>query len=227
MYFRRILFLTFLFFSISLPTLAEIDIVYPKKNGVNIYASSAFFIGNIGNDKKLFVNDNEVNIYKRGAFVYYSPLEYGANQFEFKSTNEDGEVNIRSFILNRPKPVQRKNKCVELSFETFEQYKYLKVVQDNVPLREYPNNSSKRLSHIDKQTFLIVDGQMGDYYRVYTNKSKPFWIEKKFVNEVSTETLSVPLIFQILVILRIEKMSIFILKPGKSCHLLSRILMMK
>lgn len=172
-----------------------LEVVYPKKNNVTIYAKSTFLVGNIGNGMSLLINGQPVKTYKEGAFVHVVPLEYGENNFELKAVDADGKETALTYKINRPAPKtvvktadspQPANLApLSNAIEQFPEFIYAEIVKDNAPLRVASNDDSARVSHLDKGTVLTLDAKKGEYYRVFINKDTKFWIKNGYVTEVS------------------------------------------
>ena len=77
--------LLLIFYAMCIMPAFALDVVYPKKSNPTINAKSTFFIGNIGQDKEFYINNNKVQTYKDGVFVVVVPLQHGLNNFILKS----------------------------------------------------------------------------------------------------------------------------------------------
>ena len=131
-----------IFFTIfSLPAFA-LDVVYPKKNTPTINAKSTFFIGNIGDDKEFYINNNKVQTYKDGIFVVVVPLNFGVNNFTLKSVSKNSKETILTYKITRPKPIQSKTSPQQPQFEKFNNFILVETTKNNIPLRETSSNSS-------------------------------------------------------------------------------------
>lgn len=167
-----------------------LEIVYPRKNNAVINAKSTFLVGNIGNDKTLYINGTKVQTYKGGAFVYTVPLEYGENHFELISLTDEGKETILTYKINRPEPKTPKTGVPDLKpaspqLEEFNDFIFAQIVKDNSPLRAGADDNADRISHLDKSASLLLDAKKGSYYRVYVDKDTKFWIKDGYFTEVS------------------------------------------
>lgn len=161
-----------------------IDIVYPKNNGVKIYANSTFFVGNSNFENNLFLNGEQIEVFENGAFLKYVPLIDGENIFFFEEKDKvTGElISSLDFRVNKIEPPQ---KCVDENNAIIchEKMFLTQVKKDNVPLRNNSNENAKRLSHIDENTILILDWQHNGFWRVILDENKYAWINAKHIIE--------------------------------------------
>ncbi len=174
-----------LFFTVE-PTRA-LQIVYPKSPNTESSASSTFFVGNTKPGSKLMINDKEVKVYENGSFVEVVPLKDGFNRIIIDSQN-DTEHEVFTYII---KKVPKANLMVkEPETENFvpNQYIYAGVVKENTPLRAQPDEFAQRITHLDKNTMLMLNGKKGDYYRVYLSPSKTAWVKAENIVNYSTIT---------------------------------------
>ena len=174
-----------LFFTVE-PTRA-LQIVYPKSPNTEVSAASTFFVGNTKPGSKLKINDKEVKVYENGSFVEVVPLKDGFNRIIIDSQN-DTEHEVFTYII---KKVPKANLMVkEPETEDFaqNQYIYAAVVKENTPLRAQPDEFAQRITHLDKNTMLMLNGKKGDYYRVYLSPSKTAWVRAENIVNYSTIT---------------------------------------
>lgn len=174
-----------LFFTVE-PTRA-LQIVYPKSPNTEVSAASTFFVGNTKPGSKLKINDKEVKVYENGSFVEVVPLKDGFNRIIIDSQN-DTEHEVFTYII---KKVPKANLMVkEPETEDFapNQYIYAAVVKENTPLRAQPDEFAQRITHLDKNTMLMLNGKKGDYYRVYLSPSKTAWVKAENIVNYSTIT---------------------------------------
>lgn len=167
----------------------SLEIVYPKTNPVTINATSTFFIGSTNPTDTLKINDIEVKLSPSGAFAQVVPLCVGKNNFEIMSYPSQScpccqgktEANVGiNFSITRPEPNVSQVKPSTLL--EYPQMNNFYVVKDNAPLRMAPVDSGiNRLSHLPKGVRLIVNGEKGNFYRVYLNSQLSGWILKSDV----------------------------------------------
>lgn len=186
-----------------------LEIVYPKTNPVKINAASTFFIGSTKPDDKLTINGITVPVSKIGAFAQSVPLQYGINKFEIVSKSSNPMLSkldaveerikkhditscidkkVINFVIERPQPVASTYTppvLVEYPVMSF----YVKT--DKAPLRMTPVDSGiNRLVHLPKDMRLAVNGEKGDFYRVYLNSKLCGWIAKSDVSQTQGANLA-------------------------------------
>lgn len=175
---RRIWLLAFLLLGILgfFCKVRAVQIVYPKTNPAKINASSTFFIGSASPNETLKINDTEVKVAPNGAFAQMVPLDFGVNNFTITSGAD--KVNF-SIERTKPKVSSAINKTlIEYPAVIF----YVK--NDNTPLRMTPVSSGiNRLSHLGKDTRVLINGEKGYFYRVFLNTKMNGWIAKDDVEQ--------------------------------------------
>lgn len=63
----------------------------------------------------------------------------------------------------------------------FQKYAVLETTFDYAPVRELANTDSKRFTHLRRGVTLFSNKQNSEFYEVDLGLSKPYWIEKKYV----------------------------------------------
>lgn len=153
-----------------------LEIVYPKTNPVKINSASTFFIGSTCPTDILKINDIEVKLSPAGAFAQTVPLEYGINKF--KIVSKDKTID---FVIERTKPVAS---CAPAPALTEYPAIIFYVKDDNTPLRMTPVNAGiNRMAHLPKDTIVLINGEKGDFYRVFLNTKMTGWISKSDVEQ--------------------------------------------
>lgn len=180
---------------------SAIEIVYPKINHAKINSSSTFFIGSTkpGNDLK--INDISVRVGPNGAFAQVVPLKYGQNEFKIVSTPKLGQTETKDdsseankpeemeFVIERAQPAAAPQKTQSQPAKVQELIEYpiinnFYVVKDNAPLRMTPIDAGiNRMSHLPKDVQILVNGEKGNFYRVYLNSNLNGWIAKTDVEQ--------------------------------------------
>lgn len=159
----------------------SLEIVYPKTSPVRISAQSTFFIGATNPSDTLTINDIQVELSRTGAFAQIVPLSYGINNFIIKTCTDEIK-----FVIERPFPTKTFKASVNLI-----EYPIMGnffVVKDGTPLRSTPiDGGINRLSHLPKGMRLFVNGEKGDFYRVYLNSKFSGWIAKTDVEQKECE----------------------------------------
>ncbi len=176
--------LPFIFVLNALRTYA-LQIVYPKTANTDISAASTFIIGSTTPDAKLKINDIDVKVYDNGSFVQVVPLNNGKNEIKIDSQNRTAHDSV-TYIINRIP--QKIPESLQAALEEFapDEYIYAAVLKDNTPLRAQPDDYAKRLTHMDKDTVLMLNGKKGDYYRVSLSPAENAWVKSDCIVNYST-----------------------------------------
>lgn len=176
-----------------------LEIVYPKTNPAKINASSTFFIGSTNPSDILKINDIEVKISPLGAFAQVVPLDFGMNKFKIVASpvfscpphlspppQGGRKTNFEEFIIERP-PLTSSNQTPPTLIE-YPVMNNFYVKTDNAPLRMTPiDGGINRMSHLPKGIQLFVNGEKGDFYRIYLNSKINGWISKSDIEQRETE----------------------------------------
>ena len=157
-----------------------LDVVYPKQKNVVINAPATFFIGSSDYSKQLTINEENINIHPSNGFAHKVNLNIGENTFILKS----GEETL-NFKITRPAP---KNTASNNVFKEYSELKYLKTVNDNMPLRSTPIDAgANRIAHLQTGIPLIADGEKNGFYRIKLGDFEYGWFAKSYVN-TNTDT---------------------------------------
>lgn len=174
---KRFIFVL-LFFFITAQEVLSIEVVYPKKNNVQINAKSTFFIGNAFPHEHLKINGEIVPVLQRGEFAFVVPLKYGENVFNL--TTETQKI---IYKITRPKPT---GKITPIVLKEFPERPFV-VKTEGATLRQTPFDSGiNRLSQLPKETTLVINGEKGSFYRVKLSENEFAWISKNEV-QISDE----------------------------------------
>lgn len=153
-----------------------LEIVYPKTNPAKINANSTFFIGSAEPNSTLKINDIEVKTSQSGAFAQVVPLKCGKNTFKIVSIKESIDFIIEKAAVQAKK--EKLSSIIEYPAIVF----YVK--EDNVPLRMTPVDCGiNRMSHLPKDTQILINGEKGNFYRVFLNTKLTGWIDKSNVEQ--------------------------------------------
>lgn len=172
---RKVLF-TGLCLILGCTNVFALEIVYPKTNPVKINAASTFFIGSTCPTDTLQINDTEVKLSPAGAFAQTVQLNYGVNHFKITAGKETID-----FAIERPKP---KTLCALTATLTEYPAIIFYVKNDNIPLRMTPVDSGiNRMSHLPKDTRVLINGEKGNFYRVFLDTQTIGWISKSDVEQ--------------------------------------------
>lgn len=172
---RELLILLFIFIVGTNQAFAY-DLILPREKKSIVNTNYAFFVGKAKKTEIITINDEKIHIASNGAFAHSVKLKEGENRVVMRS---NFNTQVYRFYKNKPfQPV--KPELIE-----FEPCFYL-VKKDNTPLRSTPVDfGMNRISHLFKDTNLVVNGSKGDFYRVYLSKNKVAWIAMKDVAEAS------------------------------------------
>lgn len=183
--FKNTCFLLPLVFAFNSLQAEALQIVYPKNIKTEISASSTFIIGSTVPQSSLKINNQEVKVYENGSFVQVVPLKDGDNTIDIESTKDNTCDKVTYIIKKVPKTSPA---SVSAALEEFpaNQYLYVSVIKDNVPLRTQPDEDAKRLTHLNQNTVLMINGRKGDYYRVSLTPAETAWIRTDCVVNYST-----------------------------------------
>ena len=66
-----------------------------------------------------------------------------------------------------------------------DEFIYAAVLKDNTPLRAQPDEYAKRLTHMGKDTVLMINGKKGDYYRVSLTPTENAWVKSDCIVKYS------------------------------------------
>lgn len=180
---KKYLLLILVFFAPYLKGNA-LEIVYPKTNPAKINASSTFFIGSTNPKNTLRINNTNIKVSTLGAFAQFVPLSVGINNFVINSGTD-----TINFKIERTEP---KNSNPILS--NLIEYPIMNnffITTDNAPLRMTPvDGGVNRLSHLAKETQVLINGEDGSFYRVYLNSSLNGWVAKSNVKEKKSEKIT-------------------------------------
>ena len=165
-------FITIFFIS---PSFAY-EMILPKEKKSISNTQYAFFVGRAKNNESITINDERVYVAPNGAFAHSVKLKYGENRIALRSN-----YNLRIYKIYRNKTdAEYKPQLREIEPALYT------VLKDNTPLRSTPiDYGMNRMSHLFEGTKLIIDGEKGDFYRVFLSKNKVGWIAKSAVQPES------------------------------------------
>lgn len=162
-----------------------LNVIYPTSNSMNTNSSSTFFVGNTDPNDDLYINNFKIDVHKSGAFAQKVPLEIGKNIFTLKTS-----LGEKTYTINRKAVlgVTYKNSNPMAKFKPYDEVKYFYVKKDGTALRKTPvEEGINRLSHLEKDVILRVDGEMYNLYRVKLTENNFAWVNKNSVYEKSAE----------------------------------------
>jgi N-acetylmuramoyl-L-alanine amidase len=159
-----------------------LEVVYPKKDKVDIYSSSTFFIGSSEPGVVLTINKKPVKVWENGSFVEVVPLVSGKNTFVLES-NKGNETKILTYVITKPQMPVRTVSEAPLECVPDNQYIFARIISNNTPLRSDPDDNGKRLTHLPQDTIIMIDAKKGNYFRVNLTPDKYAWVaESRIVN---------------------------------------------
>ena len=171
----RVFFVLFFIFFLGLDPAFAYDLILPKEKKSIVNTNYAFFVGKAKKTEVISINDEKVFIAPNGAFAHTIKLKDGENRIVVKSNFNTQVYKFYKNSIDKPS----KSEFIE-----FSQKKFV-VKKDNTPLRNTPIDSGmNRISHLFKDTNLIINGQKGNFYRVFLSKDKEAWISKDAVMEI-------------------------------------------
>ena len=149
------------------------DLVLPREKKMNVTSNYAFFVGKARNSENILINDEKVYIAENGAFAHSVKLKDGENRIVVRSN-----YNTQIYKFYKTKPVDIANTQL---FE-LEPKKAL-VKRNNIPLRSTPVDAGmNRISHLFKDTELIINATKNGFYRVLLEEDKFAWVAQKDVD---------------------------------------------
>ena len=167
-------FLLFIFiFLIGIDSAFAYELVLPKEKKSVVSTNYAFFVGKANPTEIVTINNQKIYIAPNGAFAYSVKLKDGENRILIKS-------NFSSHLYKLYKI--SKNEIVKPELIELEPKLYT-VKKDNTPLRKTPIDfGMNRISHLFKNTNIIINGEKGDFYRVFLSDNQEAWIAKSAVS---------------------------------------------
>lgn len=172
---RKILLLFFILIFVSCKALA-FNLTLPTEKKFTVNSQYAFFVGKANKTEAITINDEKIHVASNGAFAHSVKLKDGENRIIIRS---NFSRTIYKIYKNKSLPLE-KPQLIE-----FEPANYI-VLKDNTPLRNTPiDYGMNRISHLFKDTNLIINGEQGEFYRVFLSKDKTAWIAKNAVQKTS------------------------------------------
>lgn len=172
----RSIFLLIICFILGINSAFAYELVLPKEKKTYVKTNYAFFVGKADKDEVITINDERVYMASNGAFAHSIKLKDGENRIAIKS-------NFNTQIYKFIKEVVADENCIDI--KDFDP-KLFKVTKDNSPLRKTPIDfGMNRISHLFKDTYLLINGEKGSFYRVILSKNEEAWINKSYVKETS------------------------------------------
>lgn len=175
---KKFLYLILTLFIVSTSVWA-LDVVYPTNEYSKINSPSSFFVGAVNKGEKLFLNDEEINVHRTGAFAQPIKLNIGKNEFKLKSGKKE-----KIYIIERP---NNSFSYAPPKLKEFSEYKTVEISRNGAPIRTTSVQSGiNRISHFKKGIKLKATAELGDMYRVKLSPIETAWVAKSDV-KVKTE----------------------------------------
>ncbi len=174
----RKLIITFLMIFLGINSAFAYELVLPREKKSIVNTKYAFFVGKAGKNESISINDEKIYIAQNGAFAHTIKLKDGENRVVLKSNYS---TQIYKFYKNES-TLAVKPELIEYPSKLY------KVKKDNTPLRSTPiDYGMNRISHLFEGTYLVINGEKGNFYRVLLSKNKEAWIDKNSVMETPDE----------------------------------------
>lgn len=175
-------FLLFLFISLlGINSVFAYEIVLPKEKKTVVNTDYAFFIGQASPSETVQINNQKIYVAPNGAFAHSVKLKDGENRILVKSNFNSQVYKVYKVLKTKPK------EAVLTDLEP----KLYTVKKDNTPLRKTPVDfGMNRVSHLFKDTNILINGEKGEFYRVLLSKDQEAWIAKSAV--CSTNDIIIP-----------------------------------
>jgi len=172
------LFIFLIITLLSASPLFAYEIILPKEKNFITNDKYAFFVGKAGHNESITINDEKIYTAPNGAFAHSVKLKNGENRIALRSN-----YSMRIYKIHKNSPPENiKPKLIEYQPELY------RVLKDNTPLRNTPiDNGMNRISHLFEDTKLIINGEEGNFYRVFLSKDKIGWIDKNAVEKTDKD----------------------------------------
>ena len=155
------------------------ELILPTQKNSITNSNYAHFVGKAQNSESIMINGERVFPASNGAFAHSVKLKEGENRVLIRSNYSTQVYRFNKKIPACAKPPE---------LEEFE-IKPMLVKQDNTPLRNTPVDAGlNRIAHLFKDTTVLINGEKGEFYRVFLAKEKIAWIAKKDLIEPCDES---------------------------------------
>lgn len=139
------------------------ELVLPREKKSTVNTNYAFFVGKAGNSETIVINDQKIYIAPNGAFAHSVKLHDGDNRVVIRSSYN---TQVYRFFKNKRTAAVPEAVC---DFDI----KRAVVKKDNTPLRNTPVDAGmNRISHLFKDTTLLVNGSNRDSTEFFLQKTK-------------------------------------------------------
>lgn len=177
MNFMRELLVLFICLFVGVQSALAYELVLPKEKKSTVNTNYAFFVGKAKKNETITINDEKIYVASNGAFAHSVKLKDGENRIVVRSN-----LSAQIYRFSKEKTPKAQNaELIEFKPKLF------LVNNDNTPLRNSPiDQGMNRISHLYKDTNIVINGEKGDFYRVLLSKDKEAWIAKTAVKENDT-----------------------------------------
>ena len=164
-----------------------LDVIFPQRNPHTTKAAETYIMGNVNKHSKLQINGENVKVWHNGAFCHVVKVNDGENKFVITETGRN-ITNTKTYVVNKNLPTVKKAPSVKVTQTTptvRKDYKELllgSIITDGAPVREKPTEQSRRITHLPKNTMVMLEAEYGNWYKIHTEHDKDqLWIFKKNV----------------------------------------------
>lgn len=174
---------TFFLTLVALPASA-LDIIYPQKAQYITRADETYVLGNINKGATLKINNEDVKIWDKQIFCHIVSLKDGVNEIIIEETLNN-DVIKKIYKINKIVPSKNSNisataKPAPPQVKYFKNLMFGKIISDNAPVRDNHSEYANRVTHLPKDTNVLIEAEFGNWNKIYTNdKNDVLWIFNK------------------------------------------------
>lgn len=155
-----------------------LDVVYPSHEYVKINSPSTFFVGAVGFNDDLSINNEKVTVHKTGAFAQSVKLNPGRNEFVLTS---DGIT--KTYVIERPLNGRNYKPAI---YQKYDSPVTVEVTREGAPIRSTAvQEGINRLAHFQKGMKLKAIGEAGAMYKIELSPVSQAWIAKSDVRKIT------------------------------------------
>ena len=179
---KNCLKIIFLLFALNLSAdySQALDIIYPQQKIHKTSSDVTYIMGNVSPSSTLTINGERIKVWYNGAFCKTVKLKEGDNVFKITENTGSNEYSEKYKVVVPSKSNTSPNKKNIPEIEIFKNLKYAKVTNDGAPVRKSYSDNADRITHLPKNTVLIIDGKYKDWYRISSgDNSDVYWFYSK------------------------------------------------
>lgn len=155
-----------------------LDVVYPSHEYVKINSPSTFFVGAVGFNDDLSINNEKVTVHKTGAFAQSVKLNPGRNEFVLTA---DGIT--KTYVIERPLNGRNYKPAI---YQKYDSPVTVEVTREGAPIRSTAvQEGINRLAHFQKGMKLKAIGEAGAMYKIELSPVSQAWIAKSDVKKTT------------------------------------------